>query len=600
MDSSSLASMYGLRVTLFPHLYAEVVAPGSADYEEARRLQFERFASTITSGADAKVSEHQGNAYLPATEYAPHQTIPIVFRTTKHASDDGNGHRPDTLVGAARLELPGATFIEATMRLKPGSPTQRALQEGCVAEIGGFTTPKDVKKSLLVDILDTLAATILLVSERIGIDTFWIQPRVGFMSLVCASIPDLLPPYQFTYCLDIAGWDEESEQFKLFMQLGQKGTQDFPEIYQIPRASLEETLKQRQALWTRRFERRGEMDDLLFRAMWRAHRALMRDPARVNASAQFHARSQSVDSSSRAMVNPTPQRSSEQPKDTALQPLPSDKLAFTGSSATDAAYLRALRTDVGDAIQAYKDLSYDLLEVKSGVSILDIGCGDGTDVRHLSTLVGPRGHVVGVERNCDLAAYANKLLDTSTYPNATVFRGDAEHLTFPNEMFDRVRADRAVQHFQHPERAIAEMWRVLQPGGILTIVEPDWKAVAFDPASSRGGNDDATFMRLMEWQQRQFPHALIGRQLYGLLQRHGGWSDSRVFVHSLSSTVWPLADMALEVSKSARLVAAERPDWKPELDAWLARIAKAAENGTFFAAVPLFFAYARKSMPSAR
>lgn len=594
MEAPSLASMYGLRINIFPHLYAEVVAPRSADYEEARRLQLERFGSTITSGSNTRDPQLQGNVYLQATEYAPHQTVPIVIRTTGYGSDKEIGLSPNSLVGAARLELPGATFIEATMRLKSGSAAQRALEDGRVAEIGGFTTPKDLKKSVLVDVLDTLAAAVLDVSQRIGIEEFWLQPRVGFMSLVCASVPDLLPPYHFMYCMDIEGWKEESEQFKQFMLLGQKGTQDFPELYRISRATLEGDLNQRQALWPRRYARRAKMDDILFRAMWRAHRALMRDPSRVSASAQFHARSKAVVSTPIASAPREFPMSSEQPQEMLLQVTQPENLSFTGSAAIDVKYLQALRTGAGATLQTYKELSYELLKLESGVTVLDVGCGDGTDVRHLSTLVGPHGHVVGVERNHEIAAYARKSLDTNAYPNAMVFRGDAEHLTFPNEMFDRVRADRAVQHFRHPERAIAEMWRVLQPGGILTIVEPDWKAIAFDPGSPRGGDDDTIFTRLMEWQQRQLAHSLIGRQLYGLLGRHGGWSDLRVFVHSLSSTEWPLVDMALEVSKSARLAAIERPDWKPEFDTWLTHVAKAAEDGTFFASVPLFFAYARK------
>src|SRR5579859_5629132 len=124
MESPSLASMYGLRTNIFPHLYAEVVAPRSADYEEARRLQLERFGSTITSGSNTRDPQLQGNVYLQATEYAPHRTVPIVIRTTGYGLDDEIGLGPDSLVGAARLELPGATFIEATMRLKSGSAAQ--------------------------------------------------------------------------------------------------------------------------------------------------------------------------------------------------------------------------------------------------------------------------------------------------------------------------------------------------------------------------------------------------------------------------------------------------------------------------------------------
>ncbi|MGZ6392016.1 MAG: methyltransferase domain-containing protein [Ktedonobacterales bacterium] len=602
VNVSALQSLVGLRVNIFPHLYAEVVAPGSSAYEEARRLQLERFASTVTSGPYAGDPYLQGQAYLQVTEYAPERTVPIVIRTTDYALDNEDWYPPDTLVGAARLELSGATFIEATMRLQPHALARRALDGGHVAEIGGFTTPKDLKKSLLIDVLDTLAAAIVHVSAGLEIEWLWLQPRVGFMSLVCATIPDLLPPYRFAYSLDVAGWNEESEQLKRYRLLGQKGEENFPEIYQIHQATLEKDLEERVRLWTSRYEHRHEMEDLLFRAMRRAHRHLMRDPARVSAKARFAVRPQLPEAASEGTASPLTRSASatyapqEQAVDTPVRPEQSQatKFAFTGSTSADVTYLRALRRDGGSAIQGYKDLSYDLLELEPGMTILDVGCGDGTDLQNLSARVGPQGHAIGVERNQELAAYANKLLDAGGYQNATVFRGEAEHLTFPNQLFDRVRADRAVQHFQRPIAGLAEMWRVLRPGGILTIIEPDWGAIALDPGSAQGGNDDATFMYVMKWVRHHLPHALIGRRLSGLLRRVGNWSKVEVFAHSLCSTDWPVIDAALELSKSAGLAAAAAPERKPEIDAWLEQVNAAAATGTFFAAVPLFFACARK------
>lgn len=599
---STLQSLVGLRVNVFPHLYAEVVAPGSSAYEEARQLQLARFASTVTSGPYAGDPYLQGQAYLQVTEYAPERTVPIVIRTTGYALDNEHQYPPDTLVGAARLEMFGATFIEATMRLQPGSVARRALDGGHVAEIGGFTTPKDLNKSLLVDVLDTLAAAVTHVSPELEIEWLWLQPRVGFMSLVCATIPDLLPPYHFTYSLDVSGWNEESEQLQQYRLLGQKGEENFPEIYQIHQATLEKDLKARIKLWTSRYEHRHEMEDLLFRAMWRAHRNLMRDPARLSAKARFTSTPQRPQGASERVGTPTTRSAiarpaqQEQAMGTPGQPQKPQpaKLAFTGSTSADVTYLRALRRDGGSAIQGYKDLSYDLLELEPGMMTLDVGCGDGTDLQNISARVGPKGHAIGVERNQELASYANKLLDAGGYRNATVIRGEAEHMTFPNHLFDRVRADRAVQHFQNPIAGLAEMWRVLRPGGILTIIEPDWGAIALDPASVRGGNDDATFMYVMKWVRRHLPHALIGRQLSGLLRRVGHWSKVEVFAHSLCSTDWTVIDAALELSKSAGLAAAATPERRPEIDAWLEHVNASAASGTFFAAVPLFFAYARK------
>src|SRR5215469_1344199 len=51
---------------------------------------------------------------------------------------------------------------------------------------------------------------------------------------------------------------------------------------------------------------------------------------------------------------------------------------------------------------AYKTLSYELLDVKPGMRVLDVGCGMGGDLPALADRVGPAGMVVGIEPDWDL------------------------------------------------------------------------------------------------------------------------------------------------------------------------------------------------------
>jgi ubiquinone/menaquinone biosynthesis C-methylase UbiE len=53
-------------------------------------------------------------------------------------------------------------------------------------------------------------------------------------------------------------------------------------------------------------------------------------------------------------------------------------------------------------IKRYKNMSYKLLNIESGSSILDLGCGTGDDVLALAELVGPNGKVVGLDNNKSL------------------------------------------------------------------------------------------------------------------------------------------------------------------------------------------------------
>ena len=381
----------------------------------------------------------------------------------------------------------------------------------------------------------------------------------------------------------MVAWNTTNERFQQFLSLRPRGLQRYPELYQIHRSTLEEDLALRLSLRPTRRERRDEMNELLFGAMRQAHRNLVREIASMHAAA------------SPASTSPALQPGESRPTDT--QSAQSSAVAFTGSSEIDAAYLQAVMQEGGTDAAAYKEISYRLLRLEAGMKVLDVGCGVGVDLPTLGNLVGRRGHVVGLERDAKLVSDARKDMDSRRATNVTVLQGDAEHMTFPDAYFDRVRADRAVQHFDNPSSALAEMWRVLRPAGVLTLVEPDWKTMTLYPASSRGGNDDSALMRLLEWHQRDLPQALIGRRLHGLLHSLGdtAWSQVEVQVHTFSLTSWPIVDTVLEITKATQVLAAEEPALADELDAWLRAVERAADTGAFFAALPLFFAYAQRT-----
>jgi SAM-dependent methyltransferase len=119
-----------------------------------------------------------------------------------------------------------------------------------------------------------------------------------------------------------------------------------------------------------------------------------------------------------------------------------------------------------------------LLELESGCSVLDVGCGAG------EFLIEAAGSVAG------LRAFG---IDTSETMVSTAssrareagvsveFRlGDAQRLDFPDASFDRVNCSRVLLHLDDPSAAIAETSRVLSPGGRIGISEPDLDAMMID------------------------------------------------------------------------------------------------------------------------
>lgn len=99
----------------------------------------------------------------------------------------------------------------------------------------------------------------------------------------------------------------------------------------------------------------------------------------------------------------------------------------------------------------------------SGVRVLDVACGPG----HLSRLMHDAGAItVGVDFSKSMVTLARE-----TYPGLAFEIGDAQNLDFAAGTFDAVVMNFGILHLASPEKAIAEAYRVLGPGGrfVMTI-----------------------------------------------------------------------------------------------------------------------------------
>lgn len=270
---SAVQAVHSVRFAVLPDVYAEVVEPGSRAFEEARGLQEERFAHIITSGIK------EGAVYVKATDVAPHRTLTIAIRRTSRPN--GPLSDSDDVLGAARLELAGAMFLQSVVRLIPGSRSAALLAGARAAEIGGLAIDPELGKAEMLDALDALAAELVHLAGLYGVESLWLFPRNGLMNLMRAEIPGVLPPFRFTYCDDVAGWNEGNPRLAQFLAMRPKGLRDFPHIYQISSSVLAEDFLRRLALRAERKSLHGEMDAQLFHAMRNARRLAVRDERRA-------------------------------------------------------------------------------------------------------------------------------------------------------------------------------------------------------------------------------------------------------------------------------------------------------------------------------
>lgn len=120
--------------------------------------------------------------------------------------------------------------------------------------------------------------------------------------------------------------------------------------------------------------------------------------------------------------------------------------------------------------RAWKAYAVAVANVREGDRVLDIAGGTGDLAKAFAKKVGARGTVVHTDINeAMLRQGRNRLLDDGlVLPTAIC---DAEGLPFPGDSFDLVSVAFGLRNMTHKERALAEMNRVLRPGGRLLVLE---------------------------------------------------------------------------------------------------------------------------------
>lgn len=153
--------------------------------------------------------------------------------------------------------------------------------------------------------------------------------------------------------------------------------------------------------------------------------------------------------------------------------------------------------DVFDSVATRYDLMNDLMSgglhrlwkhfalarvaAKPGMRVLDIAGGTGDLAKSMARDVGPKGEVWLTDINLSMLRVGrDRMLDAGlVLPTAVC---DAESLPFEDGYFDRVTVAFGLRNMTHKDRALAEMTRVLRPGGKLMVLEFSKVNAALAPA----------------------------------------------------------------------------------------------------------------------
>lgn len=114
----------------------------------------------------------------------------------------------------------------------------------------------------------------------------------------------------------------------------------------------------------------------------------------------------------------------------------------------------------------------ELAGARRGQHVLDLAAGTGDISARFAEIVGPPGQVVMSDINAAMLGRGRaRLDDVGIVGNIHYALANAEALPFASDSFDRVTIGFGLRNVTHKERALAEMWRVLRPGGRALVLE---------------------------------------------------------------------------------------------------------------------------------
>ena len=237
--------------------------------------------------------------------------------------------------------------------------------------------------------------------------------------------------------------------------------------------------------------------------------------------------------------------------------------------------------DAYPAVSSLRAWLANELRLRTGNSVIDVGCGPGASTFALCDLVGPDGAVVGIDSSAAMIDAAQDA--TPSDLDIKFATGDATALEAPDGSFDAYRSERTYQWLSDPTLALAEALRVVRPGGRIGVIDTDWGTLALD-------HPDRTLSERLAGRVRGYqPGPLIGRQLLRLF-RTAGIEHLEVRVETIVATEWdpasspgvagvvPFATAARQATDACVLSTGEASDWLTGLE-------QAAAEGCFFLCV---------------
>jgi SAM-dependent methyltransferase len=239
-----------------------------------------------------------------------------------------------------------------------------------------------------------------------------------------------------------------------------------------------------------------------------------------------------------------------------------------------------------------RETTLEILDLQPGERVLDIGSGPGFLAASMAERVGPGGGVFGIDLSEPMLAHARSLPAQPEAAPMAFALGDATALDHPDASFDAAVCTQVYEYVPDLDAALAELHRVLRPGGRALVLDTDWDTAVWHT------RDRARMARVMSAWEEHLADPWLPRTLARRLEGAGLAVERR--------EVLPLANLTFDertysagmMGFVANFVPGHRGVTEEEAAAWLAELRELAERGEYFFSINRYLFLARRVDPA--
>ncbi len=225
-------------------------------------------------------------------------------------------------------------------------------------------------------------------------------------------------------------------------------------------------------------------------------------------------------------------------------------------------------------VSATRVAVFRALEPRSGERVADLGCGPGFMTQELARAVGPQGHVYALDLSEPMLGLARRRC--AGLPSVELAMGDMTALDLPDSSYDAVVAMQSVAYVPEAARALAEIARVLRPGGRAVVLDSDFASLVWH------GRDQDRVDRIFLAYGAHVAHPNLPRALGRMAAAAG--------LVTLRCEVVPILDVSFHPNTYAYGMARFVRDFvvstgrvpEAEAEGWLEECAELDREGAFF------------------